>query len=357
MTTATSEQARPEPVIDPALAATAQTPASTDTDDIEFQEALAAAKAEETAGQEPGSGTGTVTGDKPVASVEAKPAGAPAATPLIPKPRLDEALNKLSESERKNAYLQGQLDARKEVPAAPAGKPAATEPTPEDRIAAVHLEIDALAEKFDAGDISMKDYKKAERALLAREATIREEVAPKPTGTAPAPAGDGELYLETLTAQLEEAHPWSVVFEQVGTPAEWELLKAQAAANLKERGVDLSKRTTLTRYELRKEVATLADEYGPALLTARATAKGVAIPGQTPAAAAPAAPGSKPLSPEAQARQAALKKAAGAPPSLANMAGTVDTGGGPSDQQIESMSDDDYDKLPTAVRNKLRGIT
>lgn len=336
-------------------------PVSTDVDDIEVLEALAAAEAEKAATAQTGT-DGATTGQTPAAAQptgQNQPAPSGDAPVMIPKGRFDEAVmaerNRASEAERTAAYWKGIADARA-APAPAPGAAAAPAPqaTPEQRIAAIDTAVDALAKKFDDGEITMADMKAQERALQTQANAIRQEAAPRPQQPA-APAQNGnELYLETLTAQLEENHPWVGVLDKVGTKADWDYVTAQANERVIAAGKD-PRNGALGQYELRKAAAEIADEIGPGLLTKRAQAKGVAIPGQAPPQPQPQ-PGPAALSPEALARQNKLTLAQGHPPNVNAMQGAGGgTGALPSEAAIEAMSDEDIGKLPDAVRNKLLG--
>lgn len=334
----------------------------TDPDEIELAEAKTAAQAEEAA-----KGAATTvpveakTDPTPKPADTSKDIKAPVNTggPMIPKARLDEALDKGAKAQQDAAYWRGVAEARATPGAAKPGeqppKPAA--PTLEDRRAAIATQIEALAKKFDDGEITYTDLKKQERELTKQEDVLREEALlakVKPAAPA-APTATDELYLDQLTAQLEKDHPWVAVFDQVAGNADWGYLRSLAIDNLTARGIDVTK-GNIGKFELRKEIAILADAYGPALLTDRAKAKGITLPGtsQTPPAPAPK-PG---LSPQATARQAKLTTQQEAPPDLNRMSGAIgDAPGQVSDAAIEAMSDDEIGKLPDAVRRKLLGIT
>jgi hypothetical protein len=364
-----------QPPNTPAADATGLTftiPQPVDADDAELTQAVAEAKAEEAAGSGDGQ-TGNApqqdpaqTGNAPPAAAapngQNPPAPAAPAPVMIPKARLDETLQALDKTRLENARLQGMLEARSQpAPGQPApGQPAPQpQPTPQQRLEALHAAQDALAAKADNGEITLAEWTKQQRALNNEEATIREGLlAARLAPAAAAPQGQDELYLETLTAQLENQHPWVQVFEKVGTDADWDYLKNTAAQNLADRGVTLDLKKTIDRYELRKEISAVADALGPALVGQRATAKGIALPGQPQQQPQPKTPGgAPPLTPAAQARLNDLQKRSAAPPDITTLTGhTGDPGGLPTEAAVELMTDDDFDKLPTAVARRLRGV-
>ncbi len=386
-----NERALPEPeelaqaagAADPAPAAN-QPPAeaeSTDSDLIEWNAAKAAVKAEETAkgaGEQNDQAAGT-DGQQQAPAAAAKdqpqagkpPAGQqqPADAPMIPKARFDEVVDAKNKAEQNAAYYRGIAEAR--APAAPGqpGQPQTQQqqpqPTPEQRLEEVHSQIDTLAKKFDDGDITMVEYKRQERELTGKEQTIREEALLSKGKPAPpaAPSGNDELYLETLTAKLEDEHQWVKPFNAVATEIEWTFISNQARENLTAKNVPL--KGAVGSYELRKEISRLIDRLAPGLIADRADAAkaaGFAFPGSQPSQGQqqqkPGQPQPKPLSPEAQARKAALEKAGNAPININALAGSGGDGSGmPTDAALENMSDEEISALPRSTLDRFRGIT
>lgn len=354
-----SDPARPQApevlaTVDP-QAATLAPAEVTDPDEIELREALAAVKTEEAAAQTTPADPAAQPAQQPqphAPQAQARPA------PTIPKARFDEMVDKANKAAQEAAYYKGVAEARAQQPAQPQ-QPQRQQATPEQQLAEIARRQDVLAIQYDDGKISMAEFKKHERTLANYEHNIREALLVAKVRPAPQPApapqqGNDELYLETLTADLEKAHPWVQVLEQVGKPSDWEYLKRTAIENLTEQGVD-STAGALGRYNLRKEMARLADELGPALIGPRAQARGIALPGQQPAVTAQQ-PQQRQLSPQAQARQAKLQQAANAPPNLASLAGTTGQQGF-TPSQVEALTEDEFDKLPKATISKILGLS
>jgi hypothetical protein len=362
--TVQGNEAQASPVVDQeTVTGTVETPAAAhvdiDPDLKELQDAEAAAKVEEAAAKG--------QGEPPAAGTAATPAAAAAAPPAvvsdqtdaltIPKPRFDEVNNKLRDAELENARLRGRLEAA--TPLAPATPAAAPQPTPQDRTLAINAQIDTLAKQFDDGEITLTQYKQQERSFEAQLQAIREEalLAKVPKQQQPA-AGDDSLYVHQQTQQVVTEHPWVSVFEQVGTDADWALVRERAQADMKERNVDLSNRAAAD-LELRKTMGRMMDDLGPVLVATRAQKQGIVLPnGQPQAQATPAAtPQKPPLSPAAQARAEKLDLAGNAPPNLAALSGGTDDGGMPSAAAIEMMSDEDIAALPRGVQEKILGLS
>ncbi|MER9217872.1 hypothetical protein NKI48_02905 [Mesorhizobium sp. M0644] len=251
---------------------------------------------------------------------------------------------------RQIAFLSGQVEALKvRGPAAPgpAATPAApAQPAAADRLIAVGTQIDALARKYDAGELSYADLTTQRRALDNQEQSIREEIllakVPKQTQQQPATA---DLYLDQLTADLEAKHPYLAAIE---SDTDFDYLVTKAKESFAAERVELPK-GPIGNLRLRERVAELSDKYGPLL-----TGKTLAIPGATPAPA-PATPAAPGLSPEAAARAAKIAMQGEMPPNVASMTGSA--GEVISEASIENMSDDDLAALPIATRHRFLGIT
>jgi len=348
------------PVVTPPAEAPAAPP-SGDSDDIALHEAREAAKAEEAA-------AGGKAQEEAVKEVSPQPepgTETPAKPPriTIPKARLDEALNETKveraareKAEQAAAYWRGAAEAR----ATPTATPT-PQATPQDRLAAIDTQIDTLAARFDAGEITMADYKREERTLTRMSDAIREEaLVAKVNKPAPAPAkADGpdasELWLEDRTIEIEQEHPWVPLFDQLGTETDWAYLKGLAIERLVAKNIDPASGPR-GRLALRQEAAILADEIGPVLLAQRAKAKGIALPGPT----SPPPAGTKPpMSPTALARKDKLALAANAPPDVTSIPGSA----APNDlaalaSKIDGTADpeeaaDLYAKLPASTRQRL----
>ena len=346
---------QPNPADAAAAAAAAQQPqeeVEVDVDDQAVTDANAAVEAEEAAGGEGGSEAdpGAAGQQQPSGQQSGSPSGQqqPSEPVFIPKARFDEVASQRDKHAQGEAYWRGVAEARGQ-PNGQAPPQQSQPPTPEARLSTIQAQQDALAKRFDDGEITFSDLTRERRAIDNQEHAIREEILVGKVKPAqqnqPANQGNDELYLNSLTAQLEQEHPWVEVFDKVGTNIDWKFLTDTATQNLIDRGVDPTKGSN-GKYELRKEVAILADQYGPSMVAQKAKAKGVAIPA-----------GQAPQRPMAQARAAKLAIAADQPPNLNRMTGTQGDAGLPSDSQIESMGEDQFDAMPEAQRHRLLGIT
>lgn len=350
-----------------------------DVDVIEWNQAKAAMQAEDEAAAAGTTDDTATEGTAPQGTASPQPAAGanadaqgqqPGQPPQsIPYPRFVEVNQQAQENARAAAYWQGVAEARAAGVAAPTNGagPQPQAPTPEQQIAAIRTEAVALATRFDNGEITAAKWEAEKAALADREYAIREQVlttrirpqeAPRPQQ----PQIHDVLYLDSLTAKLENDHPWVKVFDrleeehQVNLAAEWAYLRERAVDNLVSRKIDPSAGDR-GKYELRKEIATLATQFGPSLVGALAKQHNIAVPGTAPAPA-PAQGQPPQLSPAAKARLAKHEQANGAPPDLTALAGAGGTGTGEiTDAQLEAMSDDDIAALPPGVRQRILGTT
>lgn len=357
------EPVQPTPVDQPVPAdlAPAETPPApepelTDPDLIELREAEAAAEAERTATATPTDGN-QANGAAPTATpaeptpAPPKPRGQPG---MVPPARFNEVNARASKAEQEAAYWRGVAEARGGLPASATAPGAATAApaTPEQKLTEIRTAVDALAKKFDDGEMGMADFNKQVRDLTDKEHAVREELLlAKVRPSAPA-SHKGDLTLEAMTVKLEEEHPWVRPFGELVTDAEWNFVQELAKQNLIDRGIDPANGSIGT-YELRRELAELATKLGPVMVGERAKAKGVAVPGlQAPAAAAPAPQARPALSAVAQARAVKLALQAEAPPNLSAITGTTGSVG-ISDAAIEQLTEEQFLALPASTQKAI----
>lgn len=328
-----------------------------DLDALEAAAAYAALEAEKNAASgddtttvtppTPGEGTGAATTTEPATPQAEEPKGSQP-QPMIPKARLDELIRERDEARLEAARLQGQLEAiqpivQTAVPQTTQTQPTQREPTNEEKLADVHARQDELAAKFDAGDITYSEMLKEQRALNAEEQAIREAQLLEKVKPATAPQGGGnDLYLEALTKQLEDAHPYVLAFKD---RAHFNVLVNEAKKSLDAEGVKLND-TPEGRYTLRKRIAELSDEWGPRFYP------DYQVPGKQPQTTQPQP------SAAAQARASKLALQASMPPDLSTVTptGGGGQGGGLTNAQIEAMTEDELLALPKATRDRILGI-
>ena len=244
---------------------------------------------------------------------------------------------------------QGQQQPATGQPGSPA-QPQPTQSTPQQQIATLRQQQLDLANKFDAGELTMAEYQKQnadieDRIFGARQLMVSAS-SQKPGNTEREPS----LYIQRETAKLEQAHPYtSLITEQ----RHWDILKVEALAQLKDDPeFSATPPGEFKDFLLRERMAILTDTYGPIW-----TGKQVQIPPkqQTAQTNGQQSPTTQPgAAPTAQQRLAKMQQAAAAPPDI-NRLGTVPGAGGiPSDEQVAAMSEEELDALPPATRQAIR---
>lgn len=324
-----------EPAPAPAPAPAADPPAPASNLDPDAQ-ALADVRAEIAA-----QGNPTPAPDTP-APAAASPAATPApATPpspprMVPAAALLAERRRAQEAERQAAELSGQVSVlQRLVPnAAPELAAPAAPAAPVDRVAEIDTEIDALAERFDRGDITMLEYKRQERALQSEQADLRQQREQQTTIRT-------DTSLAEHGRQLAQQYPAVVALNDAQVAALTDMAYAEAALEGKPIGVGVE-----ATKELRTRIAVLAQsKFGQ------------------PAQGAPASPAAPaPLSRNAQANALAIANATSAPPDVSRM-GTATTAVTPPDAEVlaklDQMTDDEanaYLNSMPGLRAKIRGV-
>lgn len=254
---------------------------------------------------EEGAAPATTT-DAPVVAEPATPsAAAIVATPDQPAEPAAKAPSKevaaiiamrkqLQQVQAQNLLLQGQAQAYASMAQGQAATQAEPEVAEVDPLQAIHADRVALAEAFDAGDITAKEWEIKRAALDTEEWELRTASLQPVVQAAPVT----DLSLEKATAQLEVDYP---VLKQPWLSEEMlEPLSKIARHQAQAQGKPIQP-GALGTLELRQRIAKLAqDMYGGGVSTT-----------QQPAAPA--------LSADAQARAQKLDAAAAMPPDVSKM--------------------------------------
>jgi hypothetical protein len=323
-----------------------------DPDAIELAEARALAEREANAGDGKADEADTKNQPAPAATPAAAkpeaPAQAPAAKPeaakpagqqdqpMIPKARLDEVLKKQSDLERRNAFLEGALSAQGQLKSGEAA-PAAPEP-PKRTLDHIDADKVSLAKQFDEGKLSATEW---QEKLVELDREARALSAPAPTANQQ--AGD-DLFLEHLTDQLEQKHPYSKLIEE---DSHWQFLETEAMRQLAAEGVRIGKSATDT-FILRQRMAQLTDVYGPTM-----TGKSIQKKSAGPAATTTTPPNPAPAK-SAAARAEKLDMAARHPADINQLGGSSTNDAGEiSEAAILTMSDEEIAALPEATKRRI----
>lgn len=305
-----------------------------------------------------------------------KPEGAPAAgdgkagegggeqpQPMIPLPRFRDVLSERDTAIQQANYWKGRAEAiaeqARQRPADGGEQNRKQGPTVDEQIAALEAEVDRLDQDYDAGKItSTADHRRQVRQVEAKINQLRQsqqqpdqhrqQQQPAPSGPS---LGDEEV-LQRQAADLTQHHPY---IDHMSQP-EINRLVAMAYADAQASNQPIEAGTTRGTYRLRDMVAKLSDAFGPQWhpeVKIERPSQPNPQPAPTPGQAQP---GTKPLSPEAQARLEKLNRAEGMPPDANNMGTGANAPQPLSQQRIEDMDALDLEELPGPERQKLLSI-
>jgi hypothetical protein len=317
-----------------------QSPAMPDDPD---EAELAEARREAAAAESPAE-LQSAAGQEPKPAHQNTEAPAKSAPGPIPYERFAEVAAELRKVRESEAYLQGQLDALRaakpptETPPV-VENPSAAPANPADEIKALRAKVEEAAERFDNGEIGMREYEQVRAQAEDRIAELNlQRVAQPPSGGLA-----DEALLASHAARLDAEHPYLPVLE-LSQLRELQAM-AEAAALVRGQPYGQGPRELM---RLRQDVARLSDIHGPEMVP------NFKPPARSPSSTAPSnGTGRYPdLSPAAQARARKLEMAADMPPNVNEMGSAGGTDGF-SDARINAMTDDEIAALPAAVRARI----
>ncbi|HEC14941.1 MAG TPA: hypothetical protein ENI72_04200 [Rhodospirillales bacterium] len=349
-------------------------------EDLEVKEARAAMEAEEAeltkepAPEGEGNPEGQETEEKAEeAEPEAKSAEGEATTEqvtppetegqpsvMIPKSRFDSAQAKTrgerDEALQSAAYWKGRAE---QAALMPQGTPATTEPeiTPDQIIAEAREQKNKLVKEYDDGTIDTMEYETAkdqleDRIFEARQSKLTPPAPPQKEEPAEKVETGEDLYLDQLTAGLEEKHPFALAI-----PADdprWGFLEGEALRQFNAEGTQLQQGAR-GLFMLRERMAQLTDQYGP-LWTGKTVEQLNANTGDVaarPTQETTVPGGEKPgLSSQAKARKEKLILSGQHPPDISNL-GSSGINEEITDADIEKMTDEEIAALPDSAKQKF----
>lgn len=283
-------------------------------------------------------------------------------SPMIPKSRFDEVISERDLLRDQVGYMRGLLDANQK---SGTGKPAGTEEGNQEadqktdqnegssEVDTIDAKIDEaekkkleLAEKYDEGEISTRDWKQAELEIdkeireLSKQRLDQVREESRSETKAALDAAQQAEWVNDQALEIQKNHPNVAVID--ATPKHirdgiWKDISDRAAKNLAQRGIDARDQSPKTRLEFMQEKAKLTSSYTPEALkpflpedyTPQTQQKDE---GQTTA-------GQKKPSEQAINRGQKIDLANSQPPSIADMGSSTGTGE-LSDADIENMSED-----------------
>lgn len=275
---------------------------------------------------------------------------------MIPKPRFDEVRGRLSKAEQAAIYWKGVAEGR--VPQQ-GQQPAQEEEAPApDPVAELEAEQDALAQRYDDGDISMSEFTKEQRRLNRALADVTAERQP------PADTFDPERFQEELSGdpyvqdafqQIADANPWLAQPTgglQKALKEDLESLDDRAFELAKHEGVKINPRTKKGAVLHRAFLIAAAHEAGlPQHYGWTPPAEEPEQPPQSQPGRQRPKPGAP--TPDQRRQKVALRKSLPGDPTQAGVAGTP--GHEPSEAEIANMNEDEIAALPESIRAKYRG--
>ncbi len=351
----------------------------TDPDDEILIEAKKQIEVEKT-GEQPAATTGDDGGEGnggagPSAGSTKEPAAAGTRTPMIPKPRFDEAVHEARaatlEAQREAEYWRGiaqGMAMAKPTSGSSAGQtaPQAGRPgmpqasaDPNVRLQQIKAEKRRLREQYDDGALSYADMQDKIDALEEEGWSIRNQSI-QSRGAPQVPQGGVTLddLLDEPTAELEQQHPYTLVIptnDGLGK-MRWDYLETEATLQLAREGAlsnpNRGPMNVREHLALRTRMAELTDVYGPTWYPDNKPQQ----QGQQPA---PALPGQgnagqrSGLTTRQQARASKLDLAAGHPPNVSDLGASGMSEDGVTDERLLSMTEDEIAALPSSVRRKI----
>lgn len=287
---------------------------------------------------------------------------------MIPKARLDEVLAERDQLRNQVQYQTGVLTAQQQMlargmalqggsGATPNNQPGAAQPAApsfDEQITQAESKKLELAEKFDNGEISQKEFTE-QTVQLDRQ--IRNTVDQRHQAHVQAIAAQAaqrvdrslvEADVGRAALDIQAKHPYVGEIDQHPNGGNiWKMIDAEAQQNLLQRGINAHDGTINSRIALMQEKAALTDRYGPTLTGKQL---GGSNPPQTQTQ-----PANNGLSPMAQARLDKLGVANSQPPTTSQIGVTADSNQ-ISEADIERMSIDEIAALPESVKRRFVGI-
>lgn len=259
----------------------------------------------------------------------------PQPMPMIPKARLDEVLRQGGELQQRldqlaqhNAYLAGQLEAFGRTRAPEQQQQQETDP-----VQALETQLDALADRYDQGEITLREFRSAERRLLAEQDQARAELARPDPETFAVQLSRDPVVSDHLT-RLQRDNPW---FDRVPQDDVQDFLVPRAREALERQGIAITPDARSTMI-LREAVVDLAKRVGMDLKYGGQ---------QQQPAQAPALGG---VSPQERAAKLDLQQRLPPNPSRVGSSQQID----PMDPAtLAEMSDSDLAALPASVLDRL----
>lgn len=280
-------------------------------------------------------------------------------SPMIPKPRFDEIRSERDLLRSQVAYMQGLEDARAAKAAGIGNQDTGNgqgdgkkDGSVDDMVAAIEAAEQRkleLAEKYDEGELSTRDWKAAELVIdkeirgltekreIERLDAIRE--SSKVETDAMLNAQRAAEWLTEQTISIQQDHPNVAVID--ATPEHirngiWQQISSQALQNLSNQGINVNDPSPNTKFAIIKEKARLTDSYTADSLKAFLPPSFVAPASKSGQRQAPV---QNQLSERAKNRSDKLDLADSLPPQISDMRSSAGDGE-LTESDLEGMTED-----------------
>jgi hypothetical protein len=288
--------------------------------------------------------------------VEPEPAEGKKQPPaMIPKPRFDEVRGRLSKAEQAAIYWKGVAEGRiQQQGQTPKQEEEAPAPDP---VADLEAEQEALAKRYDDGDISMTEFTQENRRLTRELA--KAEAAHTPTEDADPKQSDfsGNLAVQSAYREIAKANPWlsqPTKGLQEGLRADLEDLNDRAHELARSEGISIDTRTEQGVVLHRAFLIAAAHEAGlPQRYGWTPPAEEPEQPPQSQSGRQRSNPKPGAPTPDQRRQKVALRNSLPGDPTQAGVAGTP--GQEPSAAEIANMNEDEIAALPESIKAKYRG--
>ena len=284
---------------------------------------------------------------------EAQAEGEGAAQPeglTIPKPRFDQVAGERDHFRDQAAYWQGQAEAFKAFGPGQQGQTTEAQPeqTPEQKITSFRQEQQAVAKRFDDGELSAAEMETERQRLDDEIWNVRQgTLSPPATEQAQQPApSNNDLYLDEKLSDLETKHPFS---RHIEGKENWDFLAKTAVSRLADQGIEYDASDPVHELRARTVMAELTDQYGPVMTGKRLDQ----ISGGQQQQPERQEPQQKQPSPEAKARGQKLDLQQELPPDI-GAAGNGDQNSDVwSEERVSSLTEEEWEALPAATQTAL----
>lgn len=271
--------------------------------------------------------------------------------PMVPKARLDQELERrrrLEEERRKMeqaaAYWRGKAEVAPASSGQGNGGGQQAQQQPQRSAKDVQADLDQLYDQFDSGELSLKELRRQEEQLNQERQKLHAQQQPNQEAPEEGSQKSQDLYLEHLTAQLEQQNPWLDNLSDGFIESLIPTARYFAEQNGEHIGND-----PLGDYNLRRYVVAAARPFGDASFgTGQQDGQ---QSGQQPGQSQQQSKQPR-KQPTTQERQTKAKQAAQHPPDPKDV-GSAAPSDSYSEDRLANMSEEELNQLPSSVLERI----